>query len=91
MLFNKDENLLEIAREESRPAVVADGTINIEYIIDSCPTLNNIWEETLRLISVGASARFLTRDVEIGGKILSKGNRIIIGSRAHARHHRERK
>jgi cytochrome P450 len=43
--------------------------------------LNSIWDETIRLTAFAASVRFLTCDLEIGGKTLRKGNRLMIPQR----------
>jgi cytochrome P450 len=44
----------------------------------SCPLLDSLWNETIRMSAYSASVRFITRDTVIGGKILRKGNRLMI-------------
>lgn len=73
-------SLINTIRDEIRPAL-SDKGIDISYLSNSCPHLNSLWDETIRLASSAASVRFLTRDVEIGGKILRKGNRIMMPQR----------
>lgn len=62
----------------------ADGPrVDVASIVnpDTCPLLNSIWDETIRLTAFAASVRFLTCDLEIGGKTLCKGNRLMIPQR----------
>lgn len=40
-----------------------------------------IWHETLRLSGWAASVRLITQDTTIGGKLLRKGNRVIVPHR----------
>ena len=47
----------------------------------SCPLLDSVWLETLRLTSGLSSIRNITEDTEIGGKVLRRGNRILISAR----------
>lgn len=81
MLFHGDENLLELVRIESRLAITSDSSIDMVYILHSCPLLNSIWDETMRVTAFGASVRFVTKDIALGGKILRKGNRIMLPQR----------
>ncbi|KAI1418401.1 cytochrome P450 [Hypoxylon sp. FL1857] len=77
-----DESLIETIRAETECAL--DGNdVNVAYLLDvqKCPQLNSIWDETIRLTAFAASVRFLTRDIELGGKVLRKGNRIIMPQR----------
>lgn len=69
--------LLDIIRDETEPAF-QDGAANAGYLSSSCPRLKGIWDEMIRVTSFSASVRFLTEDTKIGGKILRKGNRVII-------------
>jgi cytochrome P450 len=79
MLFSPD--LVECVRAETQQAITSNGLPDMEYLLNSCPVLNGIWEESLRVTAFGASVRFLTQDVEIGGKCLRKGNRIMMPQR----------
>ncbi|KAJ0120683.1 cytochrome P450 [Diaporthe amygdali] len=80
LLFDTD--LLAAVRAETAGAM--DGTnpdVTCLVNVDACPRLNSIWEETIRLTAFAASVRFLTCDLEIGGKTLRKGNRLMIPQR----------
>lgn len=71
-------SLIEVIRNETKPAFAKDGKINLEYLHRKCPQLDAIWNETIRMTAYSASVRFLTEDTIIGGKILRKGNRLMI-------------
>ncbi|KAK4197159.1 Abscisic acid 8'-hydroxylase 4 [Triangularia verruculosa] len=82
-------HLLPAIRSETAPAILPDGSggdgggVNIAYLTDDklCPVLNSIWEETTRLTAFAASVRFLTHDVHLGGKVLRRGNRLMMPQR----------
>jgi cytochrome P450 len=75
-----DPALIEAVRNETKPAL-SDGNVDIDYLVNRCPKLNSVWDETMRVTAFAASVRFLTEDVELGGKILRKGNRIMMPQR----------
>ena len=74
----QDPSLLEVVRQETAPAFRADGTVDLDYLHNSVPQLDAMWNEMLRLCSFAASVRFVTDDTMLGGKILRKGTRLII-------------
>ncbi|KAI0805366.1 putative cytochrome P450 [Xylaria sp. FL0064] len=80
LLFQPD--LLDIIRKETAKAFCGD-EVDVACLIDtaSCPRLNSVWDETTRLTAFAASVRFLTRDIELGGKTLRKGNRLMMPQR----------
>lgn len=69
--------LLHIVREETRVAFSTD-EIDVDHIVNSCPRFKGIWDETIRLTAFSSSVRYITEDTVIGGKILRKGNRVVI-------------
>ncbi|KAL8786221.1 MAG: hypothetical protein Q9213_002910 [Squamulea squamosa] len=73
----KHPQLLEQIRRETKPAF-ATGGLSIDYLKDSCPLLDGVWNETLRHSAFSASVRHITEDTVIGGKTLRKGNRLMI-------------
>ncbi|KAI3331381.1 cytochrome P450 [Ustulina deusta] len=75
-------HLLEIVRKETAKAFNGDD-VDVSCLIDValCPRLKSVWDETIRLTAFAASVRFLTCDVELGGKTLRKGNRLIMPQR----------
>ncbi|KAL8992989.1 MAG: hypothetical protein Q9169_006679 [Polycauliona sp. 2 TL-2023] len=73
----KHPQLLEQIRNETTPAFEAD-TPNVDYLKDSCPLLDGVWNETLRHSAYSASVRHIQEDTVIGGKTLRKGNRLMI-------------
>lgn len=71
-------SLLNMARQETAPAFREDGTVDLEYLHSSVPQLDAMWNEMLRLSAFAASVRYITADTVVGGKVLRKGNRLII-------------
>jgi cytochrome P450 len=78
-----DTDLFDVIRAEVAPAISENGSIDAAYLTNdkACPCLNSIWDETVRLTAFAASVRFLTHDVQLGGKTLRKGNRLMMPQR----------
>lgn len=72
-----EPSLVDIIRNETE-AAFEDGAVNTDFLSSSCPRLKGIWDEVIRLTAFSASVRFLTEDTKVGGKILRKGNRVVI-------------
>ncbi|THV45134.1 hypothetical protein BGAL_0526g00050 [Botrytis galanthina] len=70
-------SLLSQVRNETDRTVSPDGSIDIELLINGCPTLNAVWLEVLRIYNAGSVARQAERDITIGHKIISRGNTIM--------------
>ncbi|KAH8893930.1 putative cytochrome p450 [Thozetella sp. PMI_491] len=81
LLYNPP--LLEAVRQETAGAFEGDDLVNPAYLYshDTCPQLEAVWLETLRVSSSGSSVRCIKKDTVIGGKLLRKGNNILIPSR----------
>ncbi|KAK6197110.1 hypothetical protein LQW54_010905 [Pestalotiopsis sp. IQ-011] len=79
----RNPSYLEAFRAETAPAFRGDELVDVTYIQDAakCPTVDAIWHETLRLAGWAASVRLVTRDVVIGGKLMRKGNRVMVPHR----------
>ena len=73
-------NLVEIIRHETEAAIV-DGVLDHDSLCNSCPRLNGIWLEVLRLSAASSTMRFITEDTTIGGKVLRRGNKVMISAR----------
>ncbi|GJN80327.1 hypothetical protein PLIIFM63780_003853 [Purpureocillium lilacinum] len=71
-------HLIDVIREETKDAFLADGSIDLEYLHKQCPQLDAMWNETIRMSAYSASVRFITEDTMIGGMVLRKGNRLMI-------------
>ncbi|PVI01873.1 cytochrome P450 [Periconia macrospinosa] len=80
MLFNPP--LLSLIRQEAAPAISSE-RIDVNHLLNSCPRLNALWDETLRKTAFAASVRFVTEDVTLPNSsiILRKGNRIMMPQR----------
>ena len=73
----RNPRLLEQIRQETEPAF-KHGVLSVDYLKESCPLLDGVWNETLRHSAYSASVRHITEDTVIGGKTLRKGNRLMI-------------
>lgn len=78
MLF--EPGLFQIVKDETKACFV-DGKPDMKQLDENCPRLNGIWDETIRLSAYSSSVRYITDDTLIGGKILRKGNRVMIPNR----------
>ena len=78
MLF--EPGLFQIVRDETKACFV-DGKPDMKRLEANCPRLNGIWDETIRLSAYSSSVRYITDDTLIGGKLLRKGNRVMIPNR----------
>lgn len=79
MLFHPE--LLDLIRQETKPAIQPNGVIDLEYLKNECPHLSSIWHETLRLATSAGSFRLLTTPTQIGNKLLRKDCALVIPSR----------
>lgn len=79
----RNPEYLEVFRTETAPAFSGDDLVDLDYIQDpaKCPQVNAIWHETLRISGWAGSVRLLTRDFILGGKMLRKGNRVLVPHR----------
>ena len=73
----RNPRLLEAIRQETRLAFI-ENRLSVDHLKSSCPLLDGVWNETLRHSAYSASVRHLTEDTMIGGKVLRKGNRLMI-------------
>ena len=72
-----DGALHNIIREETAPAVQDDG-IDLAYLASSCPRLQAVYREALRLTKRDVAIRRVIGDTVINGKILRAGNSAIV-------------
>ncbi|OTA91112.1 hypothetical protein M434DRAFT_33033 [Hypoxylon sp. CO27-5] len=73
-------SLLESYRQETGPAFSGQDLVYPLYTQDpaNCPQVDAIWHETLRLSSWSASVRLIKENTIIGGKLMSRGNRVLV-------------
>ncbi|KAH7380303.1 putative cytochrome P450 [Phaeosphaeria sp. MPI-PUGE-AT-0046c] len=69
--------LLQNIREEVAPAVQGD-EIDETYLLDQCPKLHSLFNETLRLTVQHSLNRMVVEPTVIGGKLLQPGHRIML-------------
>ena len=74
MLF--EPGLLEVIRAETATAF-ANSSLDLNYLEKSCPRLQGLWLEVLRLTVSSSSVRYITEDTTIGDKRLRSGNILI--------------
>ena len=73
--------LAESIREEIQPAIRPDGSLDGNYTYSSCPRLNGLWLETLRVSANSAAVRNVTSDTTVGGKLLRKNHKMLSSAR----------
>jgi cytochrome P450 len=74
-IFSRPELLQQIREEVQANAFEAPGTISATKVKDSCPLLNSVFRETLRLAAPMTSARVVLEDTIIADTyLLKKGN-----------------
>ena len=72
-----DPNILQLVKEEVA-AGMTDGEPDIRYLTEQCPWLEAVYHEVLRLKSGSSLFRDVTEDTVVGGKILKKGNKVMV-------------
>jgi cytochrome P450 len=72
-----DEGLLEQIRKEVRPAVQGN-QVDETYLLEQCPKLDSLVDETLRITVTSSLARVIVEPTVLGGKMLQPGNKIMV-------------
>ena len=76
--------LMESIREETKSAFQSEDNHDI---FNSCPKLDSLWNEVLRVTAAATAVRTVETDIVVGGKLLKKGNTTLMSARAL--HYRE--
>lgn len=71
---------METIRTEVDMAML-DGKINTKGLIDSCPQLNSVVDEVLRLTTNSFSVKAILEDTQLAGKTFRRGNNIMMSFR----------
>jgi len=74
----REPTLMTSLRAEILPAV-HDDTVDEQYL-DNCTELEAFFNEVLRLTVTAPMGRVITESTIIGGKLLRKGNRVMVRS-----------
>ncbi|KAI0965081.1 putative cytochrome p450 [Xylaria arbuscula] len=77
-------SLLAAYREETAAAFGPAGELIDPFLIQDparCRLVDAVWHETLRMTGWAASVRLITADTVIGGKLMHKGNRVMVPHR----------
>ena len=72
-----DPSLQAKLHAETKPAL-AQSSLNMAFVMQFCPLLDSVYNETLRLVNGALSARKIVAPTPMGGKILSEGNTLLI-------------
>jgi cytochrome P450 len=72
-----DQVLLEQIREEVSPAIQGD-QVDETRLLEQCPKLESLIDETLRLTVTSSLARVIMEPTVVGGKMLQPGNKIMV-------------
>ena len=75
-----DKDLMCNVRDETVMAF-RNEILDVPYLTERCPVLNSIWLESLRLSAGLSSVRHITDDTVIGGKVLRRGDKVLISGR----------
>lgn len=70
-------SLMASIRSETGPAITGN-TINPSYLLESCPRLDAMYHEVLRISNAAASIRHVASPTEIGGKMLRSGTKVLM-------------
>ncbi|PYH93254.1 cytochrome P450 oxidoreductase [Aspergillus ellipticus CBS 707.79] len=82
-LLHHGLHYINAIRTETNPAFLTptNPLPDLTYLHNHCPLLDALWNETIRMSTYSASVRLITADTPLGGKILRKGNRVLLPSR----------
>jgi cytochrome P450 len=84
ILYN--ETLMELVPAETALAFKADGTLDTYYLVNSCPRLESVWHEVLRLYTSVTTTRYVTKDTVLHDVRLEKGHAVLFSARQMAFH-----
>ncbi|CAG8976223.1 hypothetical protein HYALB_00010769 [Hymenoscyphus albidus] len=73
-----DEMLLKDITSEIQPAFQSDGSLNMQYLLDSCPLLDSLYEEILRISNYPIGVRVITTAVAVGDTLLQPGRQLLM-------------
>lgn len=77
--LGQNPSLLNEIREEILPAVQGE-QINEVYLLEKCPKLSSLINETLRLTVTSSLARVILEPTAVCGKLLRPGSKIMVRS-----------
>ncbi|KAL9124412.1 MAG: hypothetical protein Q9217_006254 [Psora testacea] len=75
LLYNPQ--ILQLVLEEVA-AGMANGAPDMPYLTEQCPWMEAVFHEVLRLTAGSSLMRDVTENTVIGGKILKKGNKVMV-------------
>ena len=71
-------SLLSSIRAETSPAISrTDGTVDLSYLTTSCPHLDAVWHEVLRLYTAVSLVRVAIRPTTLSGKTINPGDQVM--------------
>ena len=76
----RDSNLLLSIRKETEPAF-SEAKADMSHLLNSCPRLNALFDEVLRMTNSSSSMRNVTSETTVGGYKIRAGTKIIMPSR----------
>ncbi len=78
-----DHSLLSSIRAETAPALNTTSTtpIDISYLLTTCPRLEALFHEVLRISNSSASVRAVVAPTRLGSKVLRAGRKVLIPHR----------
>lgn len=76
-IFSRPDLLADIREEIQTHAYIAPGTISSTALRESCPLLNSVYKESMRLIGPMTSARYVLEDTIIADTYLLKKDSVV--------------
>jgi cytochrome P450 len=70
-----------ISYPRTDPTTSSETIIDYQYLLESCPHLNSVFYEILRVTSTSANVREVLTPVQLGGKTIPKGAKVFIPHR----------
>jgi cytochrome P450 len=76
-IYSRPELLAELREEVHKNALVSPGTISYTALRESCPLLNSVYKESMRLIAPMTSARYVLADTIVADTYLLKKDTVV--------------
>lgn len=76
-LLHEPTLLKDVAAEIKLSFSPATKEADFQYLVNNCPLLNAVFDETLRLCSANASIRTTTKPIEVNGKMIPANAQIL--------------
>lgn len=76
-VFSRPELLSQLRKEVRENALVGPGVLSSQRLRETCPQLNSVWREVMRLYAVMITVRYVKEDTKIADKYLLRKGSIV--------------